>query len=775
MAVQHQKDLESIAQILEFVSKHMPRITSLIDLVVVSDRIQKALCGLYRDLIQFFFQAIMYLKRNPIRNVFKITWPCSRKPKFKDQFASVSKSIREHTEWIDVEVSVGLHIKTHELTVHGRDEILSRISLLASPQTLPSPAAVQHRMIPYVANPQFFSRTAELSRLSSLLIPNQAGLLIISIIGEGGIGKTQLALQFAYKHFADYTAIFWARADSTLSLAQSYENIALEIGLTQSSRGSGSLDITREHHSWLLVFDNVKSMDHLENYWPAGSHGSIILTTRDQRLTQPPISNALRLRCFSEEEGIQFILEHFPSRPESSADRTEHAREICKSCGGLPLALSQVIRYASALHMPIGEVRTICSSPASFLDPNSELSTLNRTDFYHPVGTSALWRQTIQSLGPACSTLARFLAHLNPDAIPGDLLGIKSSPRFQAQFGPAVAYVQDFKANLLQLLSHSLLSGGTATHDYKMHRLIQAAILRELTPEQTADAFALALEIINAAFPEYDDNDRLVDSWQRCTEILPHVVRLSDIFSSSSPYTLHTYLQLGQLLERAAYYLIERSSWGDCGPLLELASTVTQAGLQKAQSRVPPTDAGLIREFIKLVSDIENTLAKTKMQSGNFDQALQLYLSAVTTRSTLNELDNELIYIRRNVVYAYLCLGRPQEAIVMLAELGDLADQQFAADRNLLVYRNNHANTQGLLCFAHLILGQFGEARAAAENCYQALSEIRKCQNDLDEAETLILKALDMRTTADGSSAETAVTLHAYATVLKEKGAEEAQ
>lgn len=428
-----------MVQVLEYISKNMPRVTSFVDLMLVSDRIQNAICGLYQDLIQFFLQATIYFKKNPILNVFDIGWPGKRKRKFQQQFASLFKSIQANTEWIDVEANVGLHVLTRQLVAHGRDEILASIAPIASPPTTTSPTTTNYRMIPYVANPQFFGRIPELEHLSNTLIPSRkTKLSIVSVVGEAGLGKSHLALQYLYTHFAEYSAIFWVRAQTTAKLALSYENIAVEIGLVQASGGNNPLEVTREatkkwlrttDHTWLLIYDNVESIDHLREYWPTGSRGSIILTTRDQNLTQPPISASLRLRCFSDEEGADYILDNFQTRGgEDAAKRFKHAKAICKACGGLPLALSQVVRYGSAFRLSIENARALSASPNSFLDAGSDLNRLAQEDYYHAVGTSSLWEHSILSLGPACAVLARFLAHLDPDAIPSDLMGIRSSP-----------------------------------------------------------------------------------------------------------------------------------------------------------------------------------------------------------------------------------------------------------------------------------------------------------------------------------------------------------
>jgi len=85
------------------------------------------------------------------------------------------------------------------------------------------------------------------------VVPHRKSRLSISsIIGEGGVGKSQLALQFAYLHLNDFSAIFWVTADAKFKISQAYEDIAVEVGLTTPSTAQRSLDsIVDTTRRWL--------------------------------------------------------------------------------------------------------------------------------------------------------------------------------------------------------------------------------------------------------------------------------------------------------------------------------------------------------------------------------------------------------------------------------------------------------------------------------------------------------------------------------------------
>jgi hypothetical protein len=80
--------------------------------------------------------------------------------------------------------------------------------------------------VPYARNRAFTGREAILSALDAALKAHHATALTQAIAGLGGIGKTQTAVEYCYRHSDDYHAILWARADSEESLHTSYAEMA---------------------------------------------------------------------------------------------------------------------------------------------------------------------------------------------------------------------------------------------------------------------------------------------------------------------------------------------------------------------------------------------------------------------------------------------------------------------------------------------------------------------------------------------------------------------
>ena len=106
-------------------------------------------------------------------------------------------------------------------------------------------ASGKYRLLPQLENHQFCGRTADLEKLAKTLLCSPTdSLLIHSIIGLSGVGKSQLALKFVYQNLQLFSGVFWVSADNDAKLAQGFANIADEIGIGKQS--TLPLDALRE-------------------------------------------------------------------------------------------------------------------------------------------------------------------------------------------------------------------------------------------------------------------------------------------------------------------------------------------------------------------------------------------------------------------------------------------------------------------------------------------------------------------------------------------------
>jgi hypothetical protein len=144
-------------------------------------------------------------------------------------------------------------------------------------------------------NPHFYARCSLLEDMNKVLAPkkiNARDLPIYAIHGLGGVGKTQLALEYAHKHSRSYDFVFWINGETSTTVEESFSRIAKTVGVeTDRNVPDDNLQATRpeksygcQKKSWLLVFDNAdESLSALDQFWSSAlvkTSGSILITSR---------------------------------------------------------------------------------------------------------------------------------------------------------------------------------------------------------------------------------------------------------------------------------------------------------------------------------------------------------------------------------------------------------------------------------------------------------------------------------------------------------------
>lgn len=155
----------------------------------------------------------------------------------------------------------------------------------------------RHLMIPFGRNPRFVGRRDEIQQLEELIsMPDR--LRKLAIIGLGGVGKTQVVLELAYRMW-DRTAefsIFWIQCTSYEAVEQACMTIAQVVGLQDVKPGEVKERVkayfSQKDRKWLLIFDNAdmdmwtkgsSTAPPLKDFLPNHDQGFVIFTTRNQR------------------------------------------------------------------------------------------------------------------------------------------------------------------------------------------------------------------------------------------------------------------------------------------------------------------------------------------------------------------------------------------------------------------------------------------------------------------------------------------------------------
>src|SRR6266571_2172367 len=317
----------------------------------------------------------------------------------------------------------GIRASIHELTITGKTANPSIVSY--------TPTKVPIWNVPYQRNLLFTGREDVLKKLYDALRAGKTAALAQpqAISGLGGIGKTQTAVEYAYRYRDDYKDILWVKAETEGSINSDFVTIANLLDLPEKQEQDQHKIVEalkrwfQEHTDWLLILDNADDIAMVQNYLPLGSKGHILLTTRAHATGR--IAKRIEVEKMDPDEGAIFLLHRAklldPDASLETATRTEQdtAREIVKIMDGLPLALEQAGAYIEETACGLqGYLRLYREQGVQILKEYGELVP----DHPEPVATTwSLSFDKVEQANPAAAELLRFCAFLAPDTIPEEL------------------------------------------------------------------------------------------------------------------------------------------------------------------------------------------------------------------------------------------------------------------------------------------------------------------------------------------------------------------
>jgi transcriptional regulator with XRE-family HTH domain len=343
--------------------------------------------------------------------------------------------------------------------------------------------------VPYQRNPFFTGRVALLERLHQQLCRERAGALsqMCALSGLGGIGKTQLALEYVYQYAQEYHVVFWIAAETYESLVLSFVAVARQLQLPEAKENDplqvvkAALHWFSTHRDWLLVFDNVENVSLLKSFLPTARQSALLITTRLHSLDG--LAPMLEVSPLSPEEGLHFLLRRAgliePGAPLESVpvEQLCSARALVEAMDGLPLALDQAGAYIEDTGCSLADYLALFqSSPVHLLDERA-------AHVEHPLSVSKTFALAFEQLERHNSAAAELLivcAFLAPDAIP-ETLFIEGASSLGSTLEELSSDPLAFQHALKALLSFSLIQRKATAHTLTIHRLVQVMMRERLS------------------------------------------------------------------------------------------------------------------------------------------------------------------------------------------------------------------------------------------------------------------------------------------------------
>jgi len=410
--------------------------------------------------------------------------------------------------------------------------------------------------VPVSRNPNFTGREDLLAALSSALSSGRPAALTQAVHGLGGVGKTQLAAEYAYRHSHLYDVVWWVRSEEPAALASDYATLAARLGLAEADEADQRLvsravrDWLGRNPRWLLVLDNARTRSEVREYLPQGSTGHVIITSRDRDWSG--LASPLQVREMPRDESVQFLLKRTSQHDSDAADK------LADALGDLPLALEQAGAYIDAT------AQTLPAYLELFRQHHARLLARGATSTDYPDSVATTWDisfQEVRRQSPHSEPLINLLAFFAPDDIPLDII-VRGAQHLPAPLKTALTDPITLDEALLPLRRYSLIERDG--NMISIHRLVQTAVRDRLNEDDKKTWAAAAVKLVNEAYP-FDSDD--VRTWPDCSRLLPH----------ASTATEHaTALEVGarpvsRLLNQLGLYLIGRAQYSQAKVTLEQA------------------------------------------------------------------------------------------------------------------------------------------------------------------------------------------------------------
>ncbi len=491
-------------------------------------------------------------------------------------------------------------------------------------------------------NPYFTGRGDVLDALHQALtddhtVPGQA------ITGLGGIGKTQTAIEYCYRHRHDFETVFWVRAESEAQIKAGLVEVAQMLTLPEADADAdAAVEAVRRwlsaHDGWLLVFNNADRPAVLKPFLPAAGRGRIFITSRAARsaFASVGIRQPFRLGILTAEEAEAFLLDRVDRKKPTDDERAAVAA-LARELGHLPLALEQAAAYVMASGARF----------RAYLDSYSrqQLALLEEAspvtgDYEGTVATTwSMSFREIEDESPASADTLRVLAFLASDAIPLEIF-----EEGAAELGERIAWAVDGDplgvSRLLEPLSrYSLIEYDVEGRLVSVHRMVQEVMRAGLKTAERTWA-ARVVKALDKVFPELAE----FESWPLCKRLYPHALEVGSFIDRLS-------IELSaaaHLSNAAGLYAWRRAHYKEAGPLLSRALAILEKTLDPDHPDVGQT---------------LNDLAVLYCDQGHYEEAEPLLKRALAIREkTLGPDHPEIGQTLNNLAILYVDQGRYEEA-----------------------------------------------------------------------------------------------------------------
>ncbi|KAL9118306.1 MAG: hypothetical protein Q9187_005152 [Circinaria calcarea] len=616
-------------------------------------------------------------------------------------------------------------------------------------------------LVPYTLSPSFTGREDVLHHLKRAFKDGNETQTRFALYGLGGVGKSQIAVAFAHWYRINFPAhsVYWVHASSTERLYQSLVDIALQqklLGIEDPR--ANHLDIVKnwledkDNGNWIMIIDNANNIDTLQqaleptlskskassslaftglaHYIPECIHGQLLYTTNNRtagivlthqgllhevRAMSPQESRAMLRKLLAQDGRSVLDSEHFDRKSEELDRLSTHLDH-------LPLALVQAASLIRESYMDVDQYLHQLEEDSSALTNllYRQIEQLEgKMDLSNAVaGTWKLCFEQIQSQNTPAAEILSIMAFLDPQGVPKPLLNHKNIPWLTLTTALGI------------LQAYSLISTGSASETYDMHRLVHITTRKWLeTSGQHKKWSVRALTMLSINFPNGDYH-----SWQTCALFLPHALKVI----RCELHGVEEAILLGTLQFKVARYYYKQGLFFDAKEL----------NLQAIQ-RLERSFGSLHEQTLAAKSNHVAVLRKL----GEFQEAEQLGLEVMKNqRRTLGANHPQSLTSGYLLSQVYRNQGKHNEAVkecrkslAIMSEFPD-SNQRYIGSTKVMLAANledlgKYAEAESLdYEGVHLLTTELGPTHPKTLEAQIRLSSVLRQQGKYEEATAIILR-----------------------------------
>jgi tetratricopeptide (TPR) repeat protein len=449
-------------------------------------------------------------------------------------------------------------------------------------------------------NPNFTGREDLLRAIGGALASGEQ-VAVHALRGMGGVGKTQLAAEYAHRNADAYQLVWWLNAENVTLIPDQLAILAALLGCCSTNAplniaAQSAISYLHAASRWLLVFDNAERPEDIAGWLPGGA-GHVLITSRADHWDE--IASPFVIDVLPRAESVAILQSRVPGLSDADGEL------VSEAVGDLPLALAQSAAYMSLQHVPATEYVSLLKDHAARVLGEGRPPSYPRS----LSAVTLLAFDQVRSYDPAAADLAAICSFLAPDPIPADWF-VQAAALLPFPLGERMADPITRRQVLMGLTRSSLAR--VDPDGLVLHRLTQAVLRTHL--QSTATIRAVAEEVIAANLPGSPDRP---GNWPAWTRLLPHLLLLDPADSRDA--------RLRDAVANAALYL----SWrGD----KSAACALSEHLYVQWRKRLGPDDETTLW--------VQTTLAQAKRRVGQYAEALKLDEDSSVRRRRLHGDDH---------------------------------------------------------------------------------------------------------------------------------------